>query len=68
LPQANVAAALVGFNLGGEVAQIIVVTLAYLALDAVRHRIWAPSFRRVVSVSTVLVGIVWFVQRAFLVS
>jgi hydrogenase/urease accessory protein HupE len=68
LPQANVAASLVGFNLGVEVAQIIVVTLAYLALDAVRNRIWAPPFRRVVSVSTALVGIVWFVQRAFLVS
>jgi len=68
LPQANVAASLIGFNLGVEIAQIVVVTLAYLALDVVRNRIWAQSFQRAVSVSTALVGIVWFVQRAFLAS
>ncbi len=66
LPQANVAASLVGFNLGVEIAQIIVITLAYLALDAVRNRTWSLSFRQWVSVSTALVGIVWFVQRALL--
>ena len=68
LPQANVAASLVGFNLGVEIAQILVVSLAYLTLDMVRNRTWAPSFRQWVSVATALVGVVWFVQRALLSS
>lgn len=68
LPQANVAASLVGFNLGVEVAQIVVVTLAYLALDVVRNRTWAPGFRQWVSFATALVGVVWLIQRALLTS
>jgi hydrogenase/urease accessory protein HupE len=68
LPQANVAASLVGFNVGVEIAQILVVTLAYLTLDVIRNRTWAPSFRRWVSVATALVGVVWLVQRALLSS
>ncbi len=68
LPQANVAASLVGFNLGVEIGQIAVVTLAYLALDVLRNQTWAPSFRQGVSFATALVGIVWFVQRALLTS
>jgi hypothetical protein len=68
LPQANVAASLVGFNLGVEIGQIAVVSLAYLALDVLRNRTWAPSFRQWVSVATALVGFVWFVQRALLTS
>jgi hydrogenase/urease accessory protein HupE len=68
LPRANVAASLVGFNLGVEIAQIVVVTLAYLALDVVRTRTWAPSFQQRVSLATALVGTFWFVQRALLAS
>jgi hydrogenase/urease accessory protein HupE len=68
LPQANVAASLVGFNVGVEIAQILIVTLAYLTLDAIRNRTWAPSFRQWISVATALVGVVWFVQRALLSS
>jgi len=68
LPQADVAASLVGFNLGVEIAQLAVVALAYLALDALRNRTWAPSFRQWVSVATALVGVFWFVQRALLTS
>jgi hydrogenase/urease accessory protein HupE len=66
LPQANVAASLVGFNLGVEAGQIAVITLAYLALDALRNQRWAPSVRQWVSVATAIVGVVWFVQRALL--
>ncbi len=68
LPRANVAASLVGFNVGVEIAQILVVTLAYLTLDVIRNRTWAPSFRQWVSVATALVGVVWLVQRALLSS
>ncbi len=66
LPQANVAASLVGFNVGVEIGQVAVVLLAFLALDVLRNRTWAPSFRQWVSVATALVGVVWFVQRAML--
>jgi hydrogenase/urease accessory protein HupE len=68
LPQANVAASLVGFNLGVEIAQIVVVTLAYLALDVIRNRTWAPGFRQWVSFATALVGGLWLIQRALLTS
>jgi len=66
LPQANVAASLVGFNVGVEIGQVAVVLLAFLALDVLRNRTWAPSFRQWVSIATALVGVVWFVQRAML--
>ena len=66
LPQANVVASLVGFNVGVEIGQVAVVTLAFLALDVLRNRTWAPSFRQWVSAATALVGVVWFVQRAIL--
>jgi hydrogenase/urease accessory protein HupE len=64
LPRANVAASLVGFNVGVEIGQVAVVLLAFLALDVLRNRAWAPSFRLWVSVATALVGAFWFVQRA----
>jgi len=64
LPQANVAASLVGFNVGVEIGQLAVVILACLALDVLRNRTWAPSFRQGVSLATALVGAVWFVERA----
>jgi hydrogenase/urease accessory protein HupE len=66
LPQANIAASLVGFNLGVEIGQLAVITLAYLALDVLWNQTWAPSFRRWVSVAAALVGGLWFVQRALL--
>jgi HupE/UreJ protein len=66
LPQANVAASLVGFNAGVEIGQLAVVVLVYLALDVLRNQTWAPSFRQGVSLATALVGAVWFVERALM--
>lgn len=66
LPRANVAASLVGFNLGVEIGQVTVIVLAFLVLDALRQWTWAPAFRRVVSVAAALVGFFWFIQRALL--
>ncbi len=66
LPRANVAASLVGFNLGVEIRQVTVIVLAFLVLDALRQWTWAPAFRRVVSVAAALVGFFWFIQRALL--
>ncbi|HEV2440209.1 MAG TPA: HupE/UreJ family protein [bacterium] len=64
LPRANVAASLVGFNLGVEIGQVSVILLATLALDAIRQYGWAPVFRRCVSAGAAVTGLVWFVQRA----
>jgi hydrogenase/urease accessory protein HupE len=63
LPRANLAASLVGFNLGVEIGQVSVILLATLALDAIRQWGGAPVFRRSVSVAAALTGLVWFVQR-----
>lgn len=63
LPRANLAASLVGFNFGVEVGQVSVILLAALALDAIHHWGGAPVFRRSVSVTAALTGLVWFVQR-----
>jgi hypothetical protein len=63
LPRANLAASLVGFNLGVEIGQVSVILLATLALDAIRLYGWAPLFRRWVSAAAALTGFVWFVQR-----
>ena len=65
LPRANLAASLVGFNLGVEIGQLSVILLATLALDAIRQYGWAPVFRRRVSAAAALTGFVWFVQRVF---
>ncbi len=64
LPRANVAASLVGFNLGVEIGQVSVILLATLALDGIRQYGWAPAFRRRVSAAAALTGFVWLVQRA----
>lgn len=65
LPQANLAASLVGFNLGVEIGQVSVILLATLALDVIRQYGWAPAFRRSVSAAAALTGLVWFMQRMF---
>lgn len=64
LPQANIAASLVGFNVGVEIGQVTVVLPGYLALDVVRNRTWPPTFRQWVAVATALVGAFWFIRRA----
>lgn len=68
LPRANLAASLLGFNVGVEIGQVSVILLATLALDAIRAYGWAPGFRRWVSVAAACTGLVWFVQRALLAS
>lgn len=66
LPRVNLAASLVGFNLGVEIGQVSVILLAALALDLIRQHAWAPVFRRSVSAAAALTGLVWFVQRALM--
>lgn len=67
LPTANLAAALAGFNVGVELGQLMVVVIAYLALQAIQRQRWAPTFRLVASGGVVAIGLVWFIERAFFV-
>lgn len=66
LPLANLAVSLASFNVGVEVGQLVIVAVALGLLRLVRSRPWDVTFRRGVSMATAAIGLVWFVQRAFL--
>ncbi|NVO27890.1 HupE/UreJ family protein [Donghicola sp. C2-DW-16] len=68
LPQAQFVPALIGFNVGVEVGQLTVISLAYLAVG-----LWfgdKPWYRRYISnpASAVigLIGLYWVIERTFL--
>lgn len=65
LPRAALAASLVGFNLGVELGQLIVVAGAFTALQLMKSWPQETALRRWVSAGTVAAGLLWFVQRAF---
>ncbi len=66
LPRAQVPVALLGFNLGVEAGQLAVLAVVLPAVLWLRKR---PAFRvhgvRLASAAVVVLGVVWFVQRAF---
>lgn len=66
LPKDNLLGSLVGFNLGVEVGQLAVVIPVFLLLLLLKRLPWEGWVRRAVSVGAVAVGLIWFVQRAFL--
>lgn len=65
LPRPALVSSLVGFNVGVEVGQIVIVVAAYAMLRLLSRWPRALQARRWVSASAALVGLVWFVQRAF---
>jgi hydrogenase/urease accessory protein HupE len=65
LPRPRLALALLGFNLGVEVGQALVVTLLFPLLLCMRRSIWEAWMMRVASLAVVLVGTAWLVQRLF---
>ena len=67
ISRANLALSLVSFNFGVELGQIAVVTAALLSLGALATLPWESTMRRWVSAAAAAIGIVWFIQRAFLV-
>ena len=66
LPRPALASSLVGFNVGVELGQIVIVAAAYGVLRMLHRWPRAQRARRWVSASAALVGLTWFVQRAFL--
>ncbi len=66
LPRAQVPAALLGFNLGVEAGQLAVLAVVLPAVLWLRKR---RAFRvhgvRLASAAVVVMGVVWFVERAF---
>ena len=62
----SLVASLISFNLGVELGQLIVVSAAFSLLQMVKRIPWELAFRRAVSGSAALMGLFWFMQRAFL--
>lgn len=67
LPASSLAISLISFNFGVELGQIAVVALAFAALTLLRRFSWESGLRRWVSASAVVLGLFWFVERAFVV-
>jgi len=65
LPPRNLALALVGFNVGVEAGQAVVIALALPLGLWVRHRSWEPRLLRGLSLVVAVVGVLWFVERLF---
>jgi len=65
LPRARLTLALLGFNLGVEAGQGIVVVFLLPLLLGMRRSMWEPWMMRVASLAVALVGTAWLVQRLF---
>lgn len=66
LPAWNLGLALVGFNLGVEAGQALIVLLCLPLLLRMRGAAWEPPVVRAASLAVALVGVVWVVERLFL--
>jgi len=66
LPARGLLLALFGFNAGVELGQALVVALALPAVALLRDTRWEPRVIRSASLAILLVGVVLFVERAFL--
>lgn len=67
LPSRNLALALLGFNLGVEAGQMLVVAFLLPLLLWVRRWQWEPRLVRAASLTVAAVGFAWFVERLFFV-
>jgi hydrogenase/urease accessory protein HupE len=66
IPRSHLALALASFNVGVEMGQVVIVAIAFLLLRQLQKVSWEPYFRRCISAAIVLVGLLWFVQRTFI--
>lgn len=56
---------LAAFNVGIELAQVLIVVLAMLVLRSIRQYSWSATFNRGFSACVGLLGVLWLVQRIF---
>ena len=68
LPAGRLALALLGFNLGVEAGQAFVVALLLPLLLWLRGSAWEPRVVRGASFGVIAFGLIWLVERLFLVS
>ncbi len=66
LPRGRLALALLGFNLGVEAGQALVVALLLPVLLWIRGSVWEPRMVRTASLVVAVVGLAWLVERLFL--
>jgi HupE / UreJ protein len=66
LGQSHLAISLASFNVGVEIGQIVIVSVAFIVLRTIQKYPWELTLRRLLSGSVVALGLFWFVQRAFL--
>ncbi len=65
LTKTNLLSSLVSFNIGVEIGQVAIVSLAYLILLALKRWSWSSSVRSALSLGAVVIGVFWFIERAF---
>lgn len=66
LSQASLVTTLLGFNVGVEIGQIVIICGVFPILYAVRKASWYPSLiQRGLSVLLILLGICWMIERMF---
>jgi hydrogenase/urease accessory protein HupE len=68
LPPSRLALALLGFNLGVEAGQALVVVLLLPLLLWMRGKSWEPQVVRAASLGVAAVGLAWLVARLFFAS
>ncbi|MEO0533419.1 MAG: HupE/UreJ family protein [Cyanobacteria bacterium P01_A01_bin.123] len=62
--QSNLILSLASFNLGVELGQVAIVLIVFLGLRVLQKHTWVVPLRRSVSLAMILVGVVWFAERA----
>lgn len=65
LSQSHLALSLASFNVGVEIGQIMIVSIAFVVLRSIQKYSWELNLRRLLSGCVVAMGLFWFIQRAF---
>jgi hypothetical protein len=65
VPSQNLLGSVIGFNLGVELGQLVVVIPLFLLLMAIKRWPMEVWVRRLASVGAMVAGLIWFVERAF---
>jgi HupE / UreJ protein len=72
IPRSNLFTSLASFNLGVEIGQVLVVTICFFLLQFIRHQIkqqqWQLNLQRLASVGIIVMGVIWFVERAWAIA